>query len=159
MLIPSLSCLLPLPLSYSLYIISPSFAKICRAHFLRWFRCGGTEIDKNNRSFFSTFPFSAFFFDAYLHLTVMIACLRLDSQSSVVNFCAQAADFVSSKFPIWAFGWHFLSIRCRGVAILTMWVDPLSPIIRAEVHPFPYKALRTYRNSGFGGSSPSLLKY
>ena len=153
MLIPSLSW------SYSLYIISPSFAKMWRAHFLRWFRCGGTEIDKNSHSLFSTFPFWVIFFDAYLHLTVMIACLRLDSQSSPVNFSAQAADLVSSNFPIWAFGQHFLSIRCRGVAILTMWVDPLSPIIRAEVHPFPYKALRTYRNSGFGGPSPSLLKY
>ena len=74
------------------------------AHFLRWFRCGGTEIDKNSHSLFSTFPFWPVFFDAYLHLTVMIACLRLDSQSSPVHFSAQAADLVSSNFPIWAFG-------------------------------------------------------
>ena len=94
----------PPPPSYSLYIISSSPSKSCRAHFLRWFRCGGTEIDKNIHSFFSMIPFWEIFFDAYLHLTVMIACLRLDSQFSAVNFCAQAADLVSSRFPIWAFG-------------------------------------------------------
>ena len=81
-----------------------------------------------------------FFFDAYLHLTVMIACLRLDSQSSPVNFCAQAADFVSSKFPIWAFKNRFLSIRCGGVAILAIGVEPLCSIIRPifpNLDPFP----------------------
>jgi hypothetical protein len=48
----------------------------------------------------------------------MIACLRLDSQLAPVNICAQAADLVSTSFPIWAFGIHFLSIRCRRIAIL-----------------------------------------
>jgi hypothetical protein len=36
------------------------------------------------------------FFCAQVHLTVMIACLRLDSQFSADNFCAQAGDLMTT---------------------------------------------------------------
>ena len=68
--------------------------------------------------FFRTFHFCHVFLCAQVHLTVMIACLRRGFQLSSVNFCAQAADLVSTICPIWAFGIHFLPFRCRRISIL-----------------------------------------
>ena len=92
---------LPLPPPYySLYIISSSSSRLGRPLFQRHFCCGSIEIHENSHSLFSTIPFCTGKSCAQVHLTVHIACLRRDSQPASVNFCAQAADLVSTKFPI-----------------------------------------------------------
>ena len=89
-LIPSLSC-------YNIYP-HPSQKSVARIFYVDS-AAAVLKLTKTITRFFRCFHFSLFF-DAYLHLTVMIACLRLDSQFIAVNFCAQAADLVSTFFPI-----------------------------------------------------------
>ena len=99
MLIPSLPCPLPL-LDIAPCNISPH-PPLVGAGRNKFFHSAADVLKLTKKSIvFFDDSILGDFFDEYLHLTVMIACLRLDSQSSPVNFCAQAADFVSTKFPI-----------------------------------------------------------
>jgi hypothetical protein len=103
-------------------------------------------MSKTNHSFFSNFPFWPAFFCAQVHLTVMIACLRLDSQFSADSFCAQAADLVSTPFSISAVGIYFRSIRCRRMSILAYICSSLDSRLLGHF-------------SRIWGPSKSLLKY
>jgi hypothetical protein len=104
------------------------------------------KLIKKCHSFFSILSLLRRFVCAQVHLIVMIACLRLDSQSIAVNICAQAADLVSTSFPIWAFGNHFLSIRCRRMLILAYFCLSLVSRLLGQF-------------SLIWGPSKSLLKY
>ena len=90
--------------------------------------------------------FLSLFFCAQVHLTVMIACLRRGFQLAVFNICAQAADLVSTLFPIWALGKHFLAIRCRRMSILAYICSSLDSRLLGSF-------------SSIWGLSRSLLKY